>query len=278
MQQLTAVWSVVRWVIAAVVVGGGVWLLVGILLHEPSPENIPSWHWYGNWRAVLIVTAVFALFVLGFVRPRQPREWGNAGIYVAFLISLFTEMYGIPLTIYLLAPLLDYPSWAFGLNESHLWAFALERLGLMPVHVAVYFVMLVSMALIAAGVGLLAVGWATVHRGQEGLVTRGIYRHLRHPQYLGLILVVVGFNIQWPTLPTLLMGPVLIVMYVWLARREDADLATLFGAAFPDYEARTPAFIPWGKGAQVPRNDERSAPRSGTAVPEPAAREHQEFQ
>lgn len=138
--------------------------------------------------------------------------------------------------------------------------------------------MVISMALIVVGVGLLAIGWATVYRGQGGLGTGGIYRHLRHPQYLGLILVVLGFNIQWPTLPTLLMGPVLIVMYVWFARREDADLATLFGAAFLDYEARTPAFIPWGKGAQVPRNNERSAPRSGTAVPEPAAREHQEFQ
>lgn len=276
MQQLKAVWSVVRWAIVAVVVGGGVWLFFGILLQQPDPENIPSWLWYGNWRAVLIATAVFALFLLGFARPRRRGEWRNAGLYVAFLISLFTEMFGIPLTIYLVAPLLGFPPVAFGMNESHLWAFALDRLGLMPIHVAVYLVMVVSMALIAAGVGLLAVGWATVHRSQEGLVTGGIYRRIRHPQYLGLILVVLAFNIQWPTLLTLLMGPVLIVMYVWLARREDAELAAVFGAAFLDYEARTPAFIPWGKGARVLRNDERSAPQSRTAVPEATAREPQE--
>ena len=78
------------------------------------------------------------------------------------------------------------------------------------------------------------------------MVTRGIYRHLRHPQYLGLILIVLAFNIQWPTLPTLLMAPVLTVMYVRLARWEDKELATFFGQAFVEYLARTPAFIPWG--------------------------------
>lgn len=275
MRQLERVWSVTRWAIVAVVLGGGLWLFLELLLHEPSPENIPSGQWYGNWRAVLITTGVFTLFLLGFARPRRRGEWRNAGLYVAFLISLFTEMFGIPLTIYLLAPLLGYPSWVFGMNESHLLAFVFDRLGLMPIHVAVYFVMVVSMALIVAGVGLLAVGWATLYRSQRGLVTGGIYRYLRHPQYLGLILIVLGFNIQWPTLLTLVMGPALIVMYVWLARREDTELAVVFGTAFLDYKLRTAAFIPWGTGARVPRNDERSPPQGRTAVPEPTAREHQ---
>jgi protein-S-isoprenylcysteine O-methyltransferase Ste14 len=108
--------------------------------------------------------------------------------------------------------------------------------------------MVISMALIAAGLSLLAVGWATVYRGRGRLVTDGIYRHLRHPQYLGLILIVLGFNIQWPTLPTVLMAPILTVMYVRLARREDLELATFFGEAFLDWVGRTPAFIPSGRG------------------------------
>jgi protein-S-isoprenylcysteine O-methyltransferase Ste14 len=108
--------------------------------------------------------------------------------------------------------------------------------------------MVVSMGLIAVGAGLVAVGWATVYRGRGTLVTEGIYRYLRHPQYLGLILIVLPFNIQWPTLPTLLMAPVLISMYVLLANREDAELAALFGPAFFAYAAKTPAFIPTRSG------------------------------
>ena len=102
-----------------------------------------------------------------------------------------------------------------------------------------------------AGVGLLAVGWATIHRARGGLIERGIYRYLRHPQYLGLILLILAFNIQWPTLPTLVMGPILIVMYARLARREDEELAAAFGREFLDYAARTTAFIPSGNGRRT---------------------------
>jgi protein-S-isoprenylcysteine O-methyltransferase Ste14 len=157
-------------------------------------------------------------------------------------------MFGIPLTIYLLAPLLGLPPWAFGMNESHLWAFALDRAGLVPIDRGVFLIMAVSVGLLALGVSLLAIGWVTVYRGRGTLVTRGIYRYLRHPQYVGLIAIVLAFNIQWPTLPTLLMGPLLILMYVRLARREDTELATVYGEAFSEYATRTPAFFPWPRG------------------------------
>ena len=53
-----------------------------------------------------------------------------------------------------------------------------------------------------------------------------------------------GFLVQWPTLLTLAMFPVLTYMYVRLARREEREVAAEFGPEYQRYAARTPAFIP----------------------------------
>jgi methanethiol S-methyltransferase len=249
---LTRIWRFARWALVALVLTVIVRRAVAILQGGPAVHNVPFHEWYGDWREVGIVTAIFLAFVLGFARPRRRTEWRNAGVYSAFLISLFAEMFGVPLTIYLIAPALGLPATTFGMNESHLWAFALDHLGWLPLRWGVFFVMAVSTILIVAGLVLLMAGWATVYRGRAGLVMSGIYRWLRHPQYLGLILMVVAFNLMWPTLPTLVMAPVLVVMYVRLARREDRELAARFGWGFAAYAARTPAFLPWGRGRLDP--------------------------
>ena len=238
------IWRWLRWLIAFAVIGFWVWLFVVQVSMPPMEYSLPFEDWYGNWRDAFIVSAVFLAFILGLVWPRGRAQWRNAGIYSAFLISLFVEMFGIPLTIYVVAPFFHLRALDFGMNESHLWAYLLDRADMVPLAWGVYLVMTVSMAFIAIGLALVAIGWARVFGARYELVTSGIYRFVRHPQYLGLILVVIALNIQWPTIPTLLMAPILIVMYVRQARREDRELEARFGSAFLSYASRAPAFIP----------------------------------
>lgn len=233
-----------RWTIALGVIAFWVWIFLRQIAVRPMTHALPFDLWYGNWGDVLFVSALFLTFVLGLAWPRGKAQWRNAGLYSAFLISLFFEMFGLPLTIFLLSPLVNVPILAFDMGKSHLWAYLLDRSSLIPLGLGVYLVMAVSMALIAIGMSLLALGWIEVYGARHELVTKGVYRFVRHPQYLGLILVLVAFNIQWPTLLTLLMAPLLILAYVRQARREDVALANMFGTEFLNYRDRVPAFVP----------------------------------
>lgn len=200
--------------------------------------------WYGNWKVVLVYVLLFGGFTLGLARPRRPREWRGMGVFQAFLVALFTEMFGVPLTIYLLAPALGLPPAAFGFYESHLWGYLLARAGLMPVGAAAHLMMFLSTLIILPGILLTIAGWRRIYRAGEGLVTTGVYALMRHPQYLGIVLVATGFLVMWPTLPTLVMYPILLVMYGRLAGEEESRLAQEYGEAYEDYRQRVPAVFP----------------------------------
>jgi protein-S-isoprenylcysteine O-methyltransferase Ste14 len=200
--------------------------------------------WYGNWPAVVTTSVFFLVFLFFLTRPRRPKEWKGAGLTAAFFISLFTEMFGIPLTIYVLAPLLGVEPKVFGMYESHLWAYLLSRTSVMQLETGVYLVMLISSALLILGFSLVALGWRKVYRGQGELVTTGLYGRLRHPQYLGLILIVVAFLIMWPTILTILLAPFLTARYFLLAKEEDRELERQFGDTFARYKDAVPGFIP----------------------------------
>lgn len=205
----------------------------------PAPSS------YGLWSLVALNSAIFIFFAMSFARPAAPRDWRVFGVFSAFIVALFTEMYGFPLTIYLLSGWLQsrYPGIDFLSHDAgHLletlfgWR-ANPHFG--PFH-------FLSGVLIAAGFLLIYRAWQVLYAGQrEGrLATEGPYRRLRHPQYAGFVLVLAGFLLQWPTILTLAMFPVLVAMYARLARLEERDSDARFGAAWREYAAKTPAFIP----------------------------------
>jgi len=160
-------------------------------------------------------------------------------------VALFPEMYGFPLTIYVLSGWLQirYPGVdLLSHNNGHLWETLFGWTGdphLNPVH-------LLSDGLIVAGFVLLGSAWGVLYRAQRihTLATSGVYAYLRHPQYAAFIVIMLGLLIQWPTILTLGMFPILVVMYVRLARREEREALATFGAAYAKYAAQTPRFLP----------------------------------
>ncbi|BEH15777.1 methyltransferase family protein [Marinobacter shengliensis] len=200
---------------------------------------------YGLWSLVVLNSAVFIFFAFSFFKPQTKRDWRSFGAFSAFLVALFTEMYGFPLTIYFLAGWLQssYPDvdW-FSHDSGHLLEMLFGWQGsphFGPFH-------LLSTAFIVGGFYLIAAGWRTLYTAQkEGkLATSGLYAWVRHPQYVGFALIMFGFLLQWPTLLTLAMFPVLLWMYSRLSIHEEKDIETMFGQAWRDYAANTPRFIP----------------------------------
>jgi protein-S-isoprenylcysteine O-methyltransferase Ste14 len=200
---------------------------------------------YGLWPLVVLNAGIFIIFAFSFTHPRTARDWRSFGAFSAFLVALFTEMYGFPLTIYLLSGWLQsrFPGLnVFTHNAGHLPELLLGWKGdphLSPLH-------LLSYVLIGGGFVLLAAAWEVLYRAQRAheLATTGPYSRVRHPQYVGFVLIMLGFLMQWPTLLTLLMFPVLVTMYVKLAKREEREARQEFGPRYSVYAAATPAFVP----------------------------------
>ena len=200
---------------------------------------------YGLWSLVVVNSAVFIMFGYTFFKPRTTRDWRSFGAFSAFLVALFTEMYGFPLTIYLLSGWLQshYPNvdW-FSHDAGHIlemmfgWK-ANPHAG--PFHI-------LSFLLIGGGFMLIAAGWRVLYEAQQrgAMAKTGAYAYVRHPQYDGFILVMLGFLVQWPTILTVAMFPVLVIMYVKLARAEEREALAAFGDEWRAYAAAVPAFVP----------------------------------
>jgi protein-S-isoprenylcysteine O-methyltransferase Ste14 len=205
-------------------------------------DNAPA---YGLWGLVFLESAIFILFAFSFFKPHTKRDWRTFGSFAGFVVALFVEMYGFPLTIYLLSGWLAHELPGVDLmshDAGHLWYTLLGFKGdphSNPIHLA-------SNLFIIGGFILLASSWRVLFTAQREhrLASTGPYAYIRHPQYLAFIAIMGGFLIQWPTLVTLVMFPVLVVTYVRLAHREEREVEAEFGETWREYAARTPRWIP----------------------------------
>ena len=200
---------------------------------------------YGLWPLVVINSLIILIFAFSFFRPQTKRDWRTFGAFSAFVVALFTEMYGFPLTIYLfsgwLASRFPEVNW-FSHNSSHLLQTLLGWSGdahSSPLHI-------ISDLLVLGGLILLVASWKVLYRAQRNyeMACSGPYAKIRHPQYAAFIVIMIGFLVQWPTLPTLLMFPVLVWLYIRLARREEKEALAIFGEKYAQYAKNTPRFIP----------------------------------
>lgn len=200
----------------------------------------------GVWgfAAVMIVIASWVLYK--YLAPKTWREWASAGLVQAFIIALYAEMYGFPLTIYLMVRF-------FGLDRAHLdanlWSTVLGvgELGMMISMVLGYLLLFV-------GIGLFAQGWRELYRAQKEkrLATGGLYALARHPQYTGLFVGLFGEGVvHWPTVFSVALFPVIVLAYWLLARREEKRVLQEFGDEYRAYMRRVPMFFPrigqWGQ-------------------------------
>ncbi|MCQ4321998.1 methyltransferase family protein [Stutzerimonas stutzeri] len=197
----------------------------------------------GAWGIALIVIVVISWFLYRYLAPKTWKEWASAGVVQAFIIALYAEMYGFPLTIYLLVRF-------FGLDQTNLnaslWSTLLD-LGETGMMIA----MILGYALLFVGIGIFMEGWRELHRAQKEkrLVTDRLYGLVRHPQYTGLFIALFGEGVvHWPTIFSVVLFPVIVVAYYLLARSEERDVETERGAEYRAYRKRVPMFIPrWGQ-------------------------------
>ena len=204
---------------------------------------------YGLWPLVIINSLIFIIFAFSFTKPKTSRDWRSFGAFSAFIVALFTEMYGFPLTIYLFSGWLStkFPGIDFLVhNSGHLFEDFFGWGGdphFGPFHIASYI-------LIGYGFILLSNAWKILYQARQNrtLATTGPYARVRHPQYVAFVLIMFGFLLQWPTLLTLIMFPILVVMYMRLAKSEEKEAQKEFGTLWDEYAKKTPAFVPsWRK-------------------------------
>lgn len=201
---------------------------------------------YFNWALVVAYVVLLSIFLYGLLRPRQKTEWRSAGAAQAWVIALYAEMYGVPLTAYFAMNLLGRSKSAAETHfNGHLWPVLMGFTGDGLVTAQFWFTV-VGQSMIFVGAVLAIVGWRQIHRAvkEKRMATQGLYRWVRHPQYTGFFLFLFGSMINWPTIATMVTLPLLCWVYVRLAKAEERDAIAEFGKDYKAYAANTGRFLP----------------------------------
>lgn len=221
---------------------------------------------YGHWGLVIISVVIASWIFYRYAAPKSWKEWRGAGLVQAFIIALYAEMYGFPLTIYLLTGVLhiDLPLTGY---SGHLWA---TLLGYGPGGAMVE--MAIGWSFVLLGLAFLVEGWREVYRasGEGRLATGGLYGIVRHPQYAGIFLALFGQIIHWPTIITLALFPIIVGIYVHLALSEEKELVQKYGDQYRQYQRRVPMFFParrkWPELGEALRGDQTPEERRDKAA------------
>jgi protein-S-isoprenylcysteine O-methyltransferase Ste14 len=197
---------------------------------------------YGKWAIVISLILLALFFITKYIPLKTKLEKRSGSVLIAFIIALFAEMYGFPLTIYILSSFLGLKI-PLTHEYGHLFAYLLTYLGI-SIGYGWFIVMAVSTVLIIIGINWIIVGWKQVYYSKGKLITKGIYAKMRHPQYSGILLLSFAFLIQWPTLITIIMWPFLFSMYYNLAKREEKDIEKKYKRKYLKYKNKVPMLIP----------------------------------
>ena len=191
------------------------------------------------WALAIIMIVIASWIFYRYFAPKTWREWAGAGLVQAFIIALYAEMYGFPLTIYLLVRF-------FGLDRNYLNAnFWSTLLGMGETGMLIS--MVVGYTLLLVGIGLFIQGWRELYhaRQENRLATEGLYGLVRHPQYTGLFIGLFGEGVvHWPTIFSVILFPVIVLVYGLLAYREEREMLAQFGEQYRIYREHVPMFFP----------------------------------
>ena len=188
----------------------------------------------GQWIIVLLNILVFISFLIP-LSFRRKINWREYGLVTAFFVSLFIEMYGIPLSVFFASKTIASSG---GMDVPIFYAF-----DFFGVNIAMTLAMTYSLILMTLGMILIIIAWVVLYRNIQNneLVTTGIYSVSRHPQYLGFLLIIIGWFVGWPTPLTVVFTAILVYKYLRVCKIEERELVHI--SKYEEYKKNVPFMI-----------------------------------